>query len=165
MLLILIGAYAGYKKGLLIEILSFLAFIIAIISAFKLMHLGVELITDHTSADNSTLPYIAFVLIFIIVFVTIFLLSKVLKRIIDVTLLGSFDSWAGALLGACKTAFGISLLLWLTYHAKIEIPGSYISDAVVYPQLIPFAPKVVSWVSNVIPFQDIFPLIKHSLKG
>jgi membrane protein required for colicin V production len=164
-LLILLGAYAGYKKGLLIEILSFLAFIIAIVSAFKLMHLAVELISDGSTKKNTLLPYVAFVLIFILVFVGIFLLSKVLKNIIDVTLLGSFDNWAGAILGACKTAFGISLLLWLTFQAKIEIPSNVISDAVIYPQLIPFGPKVIGWVSNVIPFQDIFPLIKHSLKG
>jgi membrane protein required for colicin V production len=162
--IILYGGYAGYKKGLLVEILTFLAFIIAIISAFKLTHLVVSLISKNPGVQNPTLPYIAFLLIFILVFIGIYLLSKFLKRILDFTLLGMFDSWAGALLGCCKMAFGISLFLWLTFTAKIQFPKDLISDSVIYPPLIPFAPNVVRWVSHVIPFQDIFPLIKNYLQ-
>lgn len=165
-LLILLGAYFGYKKGLLIEILTFFAFIIAIISAFKLMHLGVSFLSsDDSSQSDGLIPYVAFVIIFVLVFLCIFLLSKLLKKLIDFSILGSFDSWAGAVLGACKMAFGISLFLWLTYHAKISFPENVVSDAVIYPQLISFAPNVVTWVSHIIPFQDIFPLIKTSLQG
>lgn len=165
LVLILLGAYSGYKKGLLIEILTFFAFIIAIVSAFKLMHVGVDFLSTDPEKAGGVLPYIAFLLIFIIVFLGIFFLSKLLKKILDFSLLGSFDSWAGALLGACKMAFGISLFLWLTFYAKIELPTNLITDAVIYPQLLPFAPNVVGWVSYIIPFQDIFPLIKHTLQG
>lgn len=128
------------------------------------MHLGVSYFSSE-DGNESLFPYIAFVLIFIAVFFSIFLLSKLLKNLIDYSLLGSFDNWAGAILGACKMAFGISLFLWLTYHAKIKFPDNIVTDTVVYPQLISFAPKVVTWVSHVIPFQDIFPLIKQTLKG
>jgi membrane protein required for colicin V production len=165
LILILIGGYAGYKKGLVIEILTFLAFIIAVLSAFKLMHSGVSFLSKDSEKSDGMLPYISFVIIFLIVFIAIFFLSKFLKKIVDYSLLGTFDNWAGAILGSCKMAFGISLFLWLTYHANIEIPKTVITDAVIYPQLISFAPNVVGWISNVIPFQDIFPLIKHTLQG
>ena len=148
----------------MVEILTFLAFIIAIISAFKLTHLGVSLIAKYWDGNNTTLPYIAFLLIFILVFIGIYLLSKLLKKVLDFTPLGMFDSWAGALLGGCKMAFGISLFLWLTFNANITFPNSVIAESVVYPPLITFAPKLIQWVSHVIPFQDIFPLIKTCLQ-
>jgi membrane protein required for colicin V production len=162
--IILFGGYTGYKKGLVVEILTFFAFIIAIISAFKLTHLVVLLLSKNTEGPNRTLPYIAFLLIFILVFIGIYLLSKFLKKILNYSPLGMFDNWAGAILGCCKMAFGISLFLWLTYNAKIQFPKDLISDCVIYPTLIPFAPNVVRFVSHVIPFQDIFPLIKNCLQ-
>ncbi|MBX9852840.1 MAG: CvpA family protein [Cytophagaceae bacterium] len=161
-ILILVGAYLGYKKGLLVEVLTFFAFIIAIISAFKVMHLAVSWFFPEKNPD-SILPFISFIIIFLLVFIAMFFLAKFLKKILDYTLLGKFDSWAGAIVGACKMAFGISLLLWLIYHAQIPIPGSVISDSVIYPNLVSFAPKVVAWVSYIIPFQDVFALIKQSL--
>jgi membrane protein required for colicin V production len=161
-IIILFGAYLGYKKGLLVEIITFFAFIIAIVSGFKLMHLGVTWLFPEEN-PNSVLPFIAFVIIFIIVFVGIFFLGKFLKTILNQTLMGKFDSWAGAIMGGIKMAFGISLLLWLTHHAQINFPNSVTSETVIYPGLVGFAPKLINWISYVVPFQDILGQIKKSL--
>jgi membrane protein required for colicin V production len=162
--LLLVGAWNGYKKGLLLQILSFFALIIAVISAFKLLHSGIEYLAPHFEG-SSFVPFLAFILIFVLVFFLIYLLSRLLKKIISYTLLGKFDKYAGALLGACEMAFGLSLMIWLCHHSRIELPRSYTMGAFLYPELIGFAPKVVSWVSYVIPFQDIFPSIRKTLQG
>ena len=163
-LILLFGAYRGYQKGLLLEILTFLALIIAIISAFHLLHSGVKWLSDYFS-ETKLLPYISFILIFLLVFTGIFFLSKVLKRIIDYTLLGSFDKYAGALLGTCQIAFAVSMVLWLSHNAHIDLPRSYTNGTFLYPNLVAFAPKIVSWVSYVIPFQDIFPAVKRTIQA
>jgi membrane protein required for colicin V production len=164
LLLLLLGAWNGYKKGVLLQILSFFALIIAIISAFKLLHTGIEYLAPHFEG-NSFVPFLAFISIFLLVFFLIYLLSKLLKKIVSYTLLGRFDQYAGALLGVCEMAFGISLLIWLCHYSEVELPKSYTTGALLYPELIGFAPKVVTWVSYVIPFQDIFPSIKKTLQG
>jgi membrane protein required for colicin V production len=164
LLLLLIGAWNGYKKGVLLQILSFFALIIAIISAFKLLHTGIEYLAPHFEG-SSIVPFLAFILIFLLVFFLVYLLSRLLKKIVSYTLLGRFDQYAGALLGICEMAFGISLLIWLCHHSEVDLPKSYTVGALLYPELIGFAPKVVSWVSYVIPFQDIFPSIKKTLQG
>jgi membrane protein required for colicin V production len=163
LLLILIGAYRGFKKGLLVEILTLFALLIAIISGMKLTHSGVNYFSDSNPNSEKWLPFAVFLLIFILVFIGIFYLGKTLKNILDYTLIGDFDSWIGAVVGALKVAFGISLLLWLIHYAKIDIPKSYTADSIIYPSLIHFAPEVVRYVSYVIPFQDVFPLVQEAL--
>lgn len=163
LLLILFGAYRGFKKGLLIEILTLFALLIAVISGMKLTHSGVNYFSDSNHDSEKWLPFAVFLLIFILVFVGIFYLGKTLKNILDYTLIGDFDSWIGAVVGALKVAFGISLLIWLIHYSKIDIPKSYTADSFIYPNLIHFAPEVVKYVSYVIPFQDVFPLVQKAL--
>lgn len=153
----------GFRKGLLLEIVTFLALVIGIISAFKLLNSGIELIRNTWGWDSILIPYLAFILIFIVVFFLIHLLGKALKKILDFTLLGSADNFAGAVLGIVKMAFGISLLLWLTRAASIELPPQVTADSVLLTPLIEFAPRITSWISYVIPFQDIFPAIANIL--
>jgi len=163
LLIILVGAYRGFKKGLLIEILTLFALLIAIISGMKLTHAGVSYFSESNPDSEKWLPFAVFLLIFLLVFIGIFYLGKILKNILDYTLIGDFDSWVGAVVGALKVAFGISLLLWLVHYAKIDIPKSYTSDSIIYPHLIHFAPEVVKYVSYLIPFQDVFPLVREAL--
>lgn len=166
LLLILFGAYRGYKKGLLIEIITLFAFVIAVISGMKLSHSAISFFSESSDKNSEKwLPFAVFLLIFILVFVGIFFLGKLLKNILDYSLLGDFDSWVGAVVGALKVAFAVSLLLWLIHYAKIDIPKSYTSDSIIYPNLIHFAPDLVKYVSYVIPFQDIFPLVQKTLNG
>jgi membrane protein required for colicin V production len=131
------------------------------------MHSGVEYLnTDDASEEKiSLMPYIAFVIIFILVFVAILLLTKFLKKILDYTLLGSFDNWAGALFGGLKIAFALSLIIWLTKYAKVDLPKNLVDDSFIYPNLVSFAPNLIHYISYVIPFQDIFPLIEKSIAG
>lgn len=162
LLLILFGAYRGFKKGLLVEIISFLALIIGVVSALKLTHSGMTYFFG-SNTSSKWLPFLVFLLIFLLVFFGIFLLGKLLKQVLDYTLLGQVDNLIGALLGAAKVAFGVSLILWLMFYTQINFPQNITADAVIYPKCLDFAPLVVKWISHVIPFQDIFPLVQKSL--
>jgi len=164
-IVILAGAYKGFKNGFLLEITSFFSFIIAIISAFKLLHTGIAWLSPHMEKGSTMVPYVAFILIFLVVFVGIFLFTRMLKRIIDYSVFGTADNIVGALFGMMEMAFVISMILWLTHQARIEFPKDYVSGTVIYPKLVPFATQVVGWVSYVVPFQDIFPSIKEALHG
>lgn len=162
---LLIGAYMGFKKGLLLEIITFFGLIIGIIAAFKLLNIGIEFLQETWGWESVLLPYLAFILIFLLVFFGIHILGKTLKKILDFTLLGNADNLAGALLGISKMAFGISLLLWLTRAASIEFPDNVTSGSVLFDPLVDFAPTMVYWITQVIPFKDIFPSIQGILSG
>lgn len=158
-----LGIFFGYKKGMLVELITLLAFVIALVSAFKLLNSALELLKPHVHSGSFAI-LISFIIVFTAVFVLIFLLGKLLKRTIDYTFLGTFDNIAGCLLGGLKAAFSASMILWLCHHAGIDAAyKEYTKGAILYPYMVSFGPEFIGWISYVIPFRDIFPSIRELL--
>lgn len=160
------GAYRGFRKGFLLEVIAIFAFILAIIGGFKLLHLGMDLLDQYFNISGELLPYAAFIIIFILIILLVNLLGKVLKKVVDMTLLGAVDNLAGAILSVIKWAFGISIILWLTSSFGPAIPEEYTEGSMLYPYILPFAPVVVEYFSAFMPFaHDLFDTIKTMLQG
>lgn len=160
------GAYRGFRKGFLLEVIAILAFILAIIGGFKLLHLGMDLLSEHFNIAGKLLPYIAFIVIFILIILMINLLGKLLKKVVDLTLLGPIDSMAGAVLSVLKWAFGLSVIFWLSSSFGLDLPEEWTVDSVLYPYLLSFAPKAAGYFAAVVPFaHDLFDMIKGMLQN
>ena len=143
------------------ELATILAFVLAIIGGFKLLHWGMGLLDTHFEVNGNLLPYLTFILIFIGIILLVNLIGKMLKRVLDMTLLGSFDAFAGALVGLLKWIFGVSVILWLTTNVGLLIPD-YINDSLLYPYIINIAPSVVGYVAILWPLaEDLFHPIKE----
>lgn len=151
LLLLLLGAYKGYTKGLLLEIIGILAFVIALVAGFKLLHWATKLLSEQVDISESLLPYIAFLLLFAAIVIGINLLGKALKKVLDMTFFGTFDNLAGALIGLFKWALAISTLIWLIDTLEVQLPSEAVADSFVYPLLQPFAPNVFSTIGDVLP--------------
>ncbi len=156
LVILLFGAYKGYKTGLLMELVTLLALIIGIIGAFKLLHNGVEFLSKHLEVSDTVLPFISFILIFIIIVILVNILGKSLKKILDMTLLGSFDNLVGSIVGILKWAFGISVIFWLLNSFNLGFPASVTDGAYLYPVVQAFAPKVIDWLSVIFPVLEGF---------
>ncbi|NVJ48039.1 MAG: CvpA family protein [Cytophagia bacterium] len=157
------GAFLGFKKGLLLEIVGVLAFILAIIGGFKLMETGMVYLSEYFEDFGQLLPFISFLIIFLAIILLINMLGKLLKKMIDMTLLGGFDKFAGAILGLVKWAIGVSILLWLVNNFGIELPGQE-EELVLYPFLTELGPKLIASLDVVLPFaQDMLESIKALL--
>ena len=100
------GAVLGYRKGLLIELIGIVAFVLAIIAGFKLMEVGMVYLDEYIEGFNELLPFLSFIIIFLAIIILINMLGKLLKKMIDMTILGGFDSIAGAIVGVVKWAIG-----------------------------------------------------------
>lgn len=144
------------------EIVSILAFILAIIGAFKLLHEGINFLQDNFQLSGKLLPYLSFLLIFVAIIVLVNLLGKAVKKMLDMTLLGSFDSFAGALIGLLKWAFGLSVLIWIFNYFEINPIDKYAEDSFVYPMIHSFAPTVIDYISALLPFaRDLFSSVQE----
>jgi membrane protein required for colicin V production len=155
------GAYLGFKKGLLLEIVSLLAFFLAIIGAFKLVDFGQELLSPYFQNWEKALPIISFVLLFVGILLLVNLIGKVAKKILDMTLLGGLDNFAGAVLGLLKWAFGVSLVLWLATSVDMNLSNELTDNTYIYPVLASVAPVVFDAISVYMPFiQEIYDMIK-----
>lgn len=160
---LIFGAVAGYRKGLLIELIGIAAFVVAIIAGFKLMEVGMTVLSDYIDGYTELLPFLSFIIIFLAIILLINMLGKALKKMIDMTLLGGFDKVAGAVVGLVKWAIGVSILLWLCTNFGIKLPGQD-ENLVLYPYLADLGPNIVSRIDTVLPFvQDTFDSIKELL--
>lgn len=161
LLVLAIGGYFGYRKGFLIEIISILAFVIATMTAFKLLHTTINFFKNHFDS-GSMAPAVAFITVFVGVFFLIFTLGKFLTNMLRYTLFGSVDKFAGAVVGVVKYAFAISVIFWLLHAAGLDkIYLAQTKGAIIYPYILEFARTFISWVSYIIPFTDVFESIKR----
>ncbi|WP_018342475.1 CvpA family protein [Cytophaga aurantiaca] len=149
------GGYKGYQTGLLIQVITFIAFIIAIVTAFNLCQLGVTKLKAWYDLNNSLLPVISFLIIFIGVLILIILLGRFLTSVLHQSLLGSIDQYAGALVGILKAAFGLGCVLWLLEKSGLKIPAEYTDESFVYVWLTEYSPSVIKLLGKIIPFEDI----------
>ncbi|MBD3630378.1 CvpA family protein [Cyclobacterium sp.] len=149
-----VGAFSGYKQGLFIGLLSILAFFIGIILAFRFMHWGAEILADRVESLTFMLPFVAFILIFLAVTITIRILAYLVKKALNLTILGTFDSFAGSILGIAKWAIMISLLIWVAHSFEFDVPEEMQEGAVVYPLVVPVAPTLVSLLDDYTPVID-----------
>jgi membrane protein required for colicin V production len=157
------GAVLGFRKGLLLEIFGVLAFVLAIIGGFKLMETGMVYLSEYFEDFDQLLPFISFLVIFLAIIILVNMLGKLLKKMIDLTLLGGFDKFAGAILGLVKWAIGVSILLWLVNNFGIELPGQE-EELVLYPFLTELGPKLIASLDVVLPFaQEMLDSIKELL--
>jgi len=160
------GAYNGFKKGFILEVISVIAFILAIMGSFALLQWGMDLLNDYFAINSQLLPYVSFILIFLGIIIIVNLLGKVAKKVVDFVLLGPVDKMAGAIVSLIKWSFGVSIIIWLTDTFGISVLEAWKEDSIIYPYLLTFAPLVVELFSQLLPFaQDLFDSIKDLLAG
>jgi membrane protein required for colicin V production len=159
------GAYKGFKEGLLMELVTLIAFILATVLSFKLWKKAVDFLSPYITKNESILPVLGFLLVFVVVLIVVFLIGKSLKAILNMTLLGTFDNAAGAVVGALKWAFGFSTVLWLMESAGIGLPYDWVNESVIYPYFVAYGPKLIEWFSMLVPYaKDLIEQIKDIVK-
>src|SRR5688572_4597524 len=156
-IVLLIGAVGGYRKGFLSELFSLLGIILGILAGFKLMGIAMVNLTRYYDIDDKILPYVAFGIVFVIVTILVGLLGKFLKSSIEKTVLGNADQLAGSVLGLLKAAFMTSVVLWIISSVQVNLPEHWMEDSWLYPPIASLAPTITSWVAEIFPvFNDLF---------
>ncbi len=153
---LLLGAYSGYKKGLILEVISIVAFVLAIVGGFKMLHTGMEYISNVYEGFGNLLPFVAFLVLFVLIIVVVNMVGMILKKIIDWTPLGVFDNLAGSLIGVIKGALILSILLWVITGLHINMPGSFMDNSRFLPFISGFAAQVGNFISTIFPSFDVF---------
>ena len=147
------GAYNGYRKGLLVEVVAIIAFVVALVVGFKFLQFGIDLLAPYISRElaRKFLPWLGFSLIFFPVVLMVNRMGFALRRSLRYTLLGTFDNLAGAAVGLFTWVFGISVILWLFSFMNVQMPPAQTRDSFMYPLLRPVAPKVMNVATVWMP--------------
>ncbi len=155
-IILLIGAYSGYKKGLILELIAIVAFVLAILGGFKLLHIGMEYVSRVYDGLGNFLPFVAFMVLFILILIVVNMIGKILKKAIDWTPFGVVDNLAGALIGVAKWALAVSILLWVMSGLSINLPDSFTDNSKILPVVEKFSSQVSSFISTIFPSFESF---------
>ncbi|WPP53484.1 CvpA family protein [Catalinimonas niigatensis] len=158
--ILLAGAYRGYQKGLLREVIAVIALVAGVIGAIQWMPWGVAFLSETFDVTSEFLPAFAFLFIFIVIVLILSLAGRLLKLVIDLTPIGFLDGIGGALLGMIKWALGISILLWVLDTAQIELPVD--NNSLIYLNVKQVAPYVFEHLGEWSPVvKDFIGTIKN----
>ncbi len=92
----LIGAFSGFRQGLIMSFVGFLG----LIAGVALAGWAADPLADKISPDGAGWAYIlAFIIVLIIVMVIFHIVGTIIKQFIKLIMLGWLDSLGGALLG------------------------------------------------------------------
>ena len=158
LILIGLGAYEGYRKGLLLSIVGLIGFVLAIILGVYFMDPVSKFLAKHLDELTFAFPIMAFLIVFFLTLIIVNLAGWVLKKMMDMILLGGFDSIAGAILGIVKSGFFISLFMWLSIQFDLKLPREWRAKSEYLQYIEPLAPSVI-WV-----LEPIFPKVKQVIE-
>ncbi|OKL41142.1 CvpA family protein [Pontibacter flavimaris] len=146
------GAFMGFRKGLLLELVSLVALVLAILGGLKLLDTALPLMAGFIGDAHGLLPYVTFLVVFVGIILLIHLSGLLLKKVIDFTPFGLFDNVLGSILGALKWCLALSLLLYVSDMAGISVSKDTADASMVYPVVLKTTPYALDILSYVLPF-------------
>lgn len=105
------GAYKGFKKGIIIEIASFIALGLGIWGGIKFSSISAEYLSKIFDIASNLMPLISFAVTFIGIVIVVFTLAKMLQKIVSMVALGFVNKAAGALFGMLKFGLIMSVII------------------------------------------------------
>jgi membrane protein required for colicin V production len=157
-----IAAFAGYRKGFVLELVSTFSYLIGIVSAFILLDLSLTFLQP-IFGKSWWLPRLTFLVIAISVGFGLRMFALYIRSTMKGTLIGTSDKWLGAGLGTLKMAFILSIVLWFVNLLGLELNKRILvnkddqplgSKLILYPYISPLAPATATFVGKLLPPVD-----------
>ena len=106
---VLWGGYIGYKKGLIIEVISLVALGFGIWGGIHFSDLIGDLLREKINSEYVSLT--AFVITFAVIVMTIYFIGKMLEKLVNLVQMKLLNKLAGIVFGVGKVALIISVLV------------------------------------------------------
>ena len=120
------GIYKGFTKGLILELASFLALILALYGGVKLTDIVSKFLISKFHLETTFISIIAFTCVFICILVSVFVLAKLLEAFVKITMLSLFNKIAGAVFGFLK--YTIMMIFTIYFINSFNIRFNFYSE-------------------------------------
>lgn len=154
--LLVLAIVKGFKQGLVLAALSFIAIFIGLAAALKCSTLVARWLGNAENVGASWLPLLAFILIMAGVFFGVKMLSVVIEQMLELSMLGWANKLGGILMYTLLYLTVFSVLIF--YTEKMELLSqSSIQSSQTYPYIHLWGPFAVEGLGMAIPFfKDLF---------
>ncbi|MCC6384445.1 MAG: CvpA family protein [Bacteroidia bacterium] len=106
------GAYKGFKRGLIFEVLLLAGLVIGLYVAFKFSGLARHLLSSILDRNSVVMHFASFIIVLAAILLVMILFARFLERILKITSLTIFNQLAGAVFGIFKFGIIVSVMLW-----------------------------------------------------
>ena len=147
--LIVGAAINGFMKGFFVELASIVSLILGIWAGVEFSVVVQQWLSKYLTWSSDSMRLTAFILIFVFVVILVHLIATLTEKFVKAIALSIFSRLAGAVFGALKAAFVLSILMILI--SKIEnftitiIPEKSKMESRLYGPIENMAP-------NILPF-------------
>jgi len=146
----LLFAWGGYKKGLIVSLASLVALVLGLYFAFFFSDYAAGLLTEYFTINEKYLAVISFVVTFVVVIIAVIFLGNALQKVAKVLMLGFLDKAAGIVFGLLKGALYMSILIWVVNYfdtGQNIIKKDSRENSLFYEPVESIAPFLYSWLN------------------
>ena len=143
----------GYRKGIIVALLSVVGLVLGVVVSLKLSGALAGWLHAQDIAGARWALLISYVLLFVGVILLVRLIARLLEGSIKSLMLGPVNGLVGGLLYSLLAAFAWSALLWLAHRVHLLDPDT-LAGSVTYSWFAPVAPRVVSLMGSLLPFAE-----------
>lgn len=155
-LLVIIAVFKGLRRGLIVAVLSLLAFMLGLAAALRLSVIVAGYLGETTSISIRWLPFISFLLIFIGVAMIVRWIARLLEAASEAMALGMVNKLGGVLLYVVLYTFAFSVVMFYAAQIRLFNPQTF-ANSVTYPFIEPWGPYLIGKLGLFIPlFRDLF---------
>ena len=149
------AGFRGFKKGLIIEVSTLLAFGLGIWGGIHFSNFIAELLSD--SIESKYVPLVSFSITFILIVATVFVLGRMIEKAVNLVQLKLVNKVTGAAFGVAKIVLVMSVLLVIvnSFDQKANIvPKDLKENSLLYKPLSDISLKVIPALKNSQLFTD-----------
>ncbi|CAN5265914.1 hypothetical protein BH09BAC2_BH09BAC2_01240 [soil metagenome] len=158
---IILAIFKGFSKGFILGLFSLCASLIGLAAALKLSVVVAHLAETKWGTTNKLLPFVCFILVFVAVMILVSIAGKIIKKGVQLAMMGWLDSVLGIIL--FLLLYTIIFSIFLFYAEKLRIIGpDTIAASVTYKFAAPWGPMVINNLGKIIPFfKDMFTQLEQ----
>ncbi|MDA0731340.1 MAG: CvpA family protein [Bacteroidetes bacterium] len=150
------GAIAGFKKGLILTLASFIAIIAGAFAAYY----GADVIASELSLkvdwSEKQIAVVSFAIVFFAVVLTVHILARVLEGTLKLVTLGIANKIAGAVFGIAKNALILTFIIFgMKGFGQGLLPENATDECVIYPVVESIAPLVLPYWEDFYETTDL----------
>lgn len=163
--LMLLAILRGLRHGLILSVLSALAYIVGLAAAVKLSATVALLLRNSMHLSTRWLPVLAFLLVFLAVVLVIRWGAKLAEATLDLAMMGWLNKLGGVLLYAALYTVVLSILLFYAIRVHV-VSRATITSSVIYPYIRFWGPAVIGGLGKLIPFfKGMFAQLEDFFSG
>lgn len=155
-IILFLFGFKGFRKGLIIEVVTLFAFALGIYGAMHFSDFTAEHLQDVMEINPKYLNTIAFVLTFIILVIVVNLIGKAVTNMIKAMNLGFFNKLGGAVFGVAKGVLLCSIFVMVLNN--FQLIGVLKPEVREQSKLYPYIEETVPYVYRG------FDLVKETVK-